>query len=88
MTSKNHFIFACEKNEKTSQYKGVTWNSQKGKWHVLIKQKFGGSFNDELDAAKNVNKFCEELGIPLQNPEISTIPNEQFQVTKKCFFVL
>merc|ERR1712034_268390 len=25
-----------QKKEKTSQYKGVTWNSQKGKWYARI----------------------------------------------------
>jgi len=39
--------------------------------------KFGGNFEDELDAGKRVNQLCEELGISLQNPEISAIPNEQ-----------
>jgi hypothetical protein len=45
-------------------------------------------FKDELDAAKRVNQLCEELGIPLQNPTISAIPNQQYQVNKNLFFVL
>merc|ERR1712034_192863 len=28
---------------------------------------------------KRVNQLCEELGIPPQNPEISAIPNQQYQ---------
>merc|ERR1712034_49440 len=32
------------------------------------------------DAANKVNQLCEELGIPLRNPEISTILNEQCEV--------
>jgi hypothetical protein len=40
-------------------------------------------FKDELDAAKAVNQLCETLGIPLKNPEISAIANQQYQVTKK-----
>ena len=45
-------------------------------------------FKDELDAAKRVNQLCEEQGIPLQNPEISAIPNEQYQVTKNYFCLM
>ena len=47
-------------------------------------------FKDELDAGKRVNQLCKELEIPLKNPEISGIPNQQYQVTKKffCFMAL
>ena len=84
-------MFACEKKEKTSQYKGVSWSTRSDKWCVQIrlktgKSKFGGYFTDELDAAKGVNELCEKLGIPLQNPEINAVQNQQYQVTKK--FVL
>ena len=79
-------MLACEKKEKISQYKGVTWHKQSGKWSVQLlvkgeKTKYGGSFKDELDAGKRVNQLCEKLGIPQQNPGISTIPNQQYQVT-------
>jgi hypothetical protein len=78
----------CEKKEKTSQYKGVSWHKESGKWYVVIYLKgqkpiYGGYFKDELDAAKRMNQLCEELGIPLQNPEISAIQNQQNQVTKE-----
>jgi hypothetical protein len=81
-------VFACEKNEKTSQYKAVCWNRNIGKWYVLIhakgqKPKYGGMFKDELDAAKGANQLCEVMGIALKNPEISAIPNQQYQVTNK-----
>ena len=84
-------MFACEKKEKKSQYKGVTWYKNRKKWFVQLnikggKQKFGGTFDDELDAAKRVNQLCEELRIPLKNPEISAKQNQQNQVTIK--FVL
>ena len=80
-------MIACEKKEKTSQYKGVAWNKGRKKWFVLIKpkghnSKYGGYFKDELDAAKRANQLCEQLGIPLQNPKISIIANEQDEVTK------
>ena len=82
-------MFAFEKKEKTSQYKGVTWHKQRKKWFVLIhlkgqKRKYGGMFKDELDAAKRVNQLCEEFAIPPQNPTISAIPNNIYQVPKKC----
>ena len=63
------------------------------KWYARIrphgqKLKQGGYFEDEIDAAKRVNQLCEEMGIPVQNPEISTIPNKQYEVTKKFNFCL
>ena len=39
--------------------------------------RYGGLFNDEMDAAKRVNQLCEEIGIPLKNPEISSKPDQQ-----------
>ena len=76
----------CEKKKKTSQYKGVYWHRKNRKWTVRIcpkgqKQKYGGMFEDELDAAKKVNQLCEEFGIPAQNSETSAMPNQQYQVT-------
>jgi len=63
----------CEKKEKTSQYKGVYWHKQVGKWYVFIyqkgqKRKYGGMFKYELDAAKRVNQFYQ----PITNFEIET----------------
>merc|ERR1712034_284794 len=43
-------------------------------WLKEGKCKFGGNFKDELNAAKRVNQVCKELGIPLQNPDISAAP--------------
>merc|ERR1712034_212713 len=37
---------------------------------------------NEMDAAKRVNQLCEEMGISLQNPEISAVPTQQYQ--KDC----
>merc|ERR1712034_273122 len=74
------------KREKTSQYKGVCWHRQNGTWYAQLnvkgeKNKYGGCFSDELDAAKRVNQLCEELGIAPQNPgviEMST-QHDDFQ---------
>merc|ERR1712096_171791 len=61
-----------QQSEKKSQYKGVYWHKEKSKWSVQLwlkekKQKYGGYFENELDAAKRVNQLCEKLEIPLQN---------------------
>jgi len=74
--------------EKTSQYKGVCWNKEKRKWYVQIslkgeKQKYGGMFKNELDAAKRVNQLCQGLTIPSKNLEIDTISNRQYQKNEK-----
>jgi len=71
----------------TSQHKGVYWHKPSGKWYVLLKhtgqkQRYGGTFIDELDAAKRVNQLCEEFGIPQKNPGIST-PIELHQKREK-----
>ena len=84
---KKCFIFVCETQDKKSQYKGVYYRKQTGKWNVLVyckgeKSKYGGLFNDELDAAKRVNQVCEELKIPLRNPGIIGMSN---QVTQNFF---
>merc|ERR1712034_268929 len=77
-----------EKKEKTSQFKGVHWHKDRRKWVARIypkglKQKFGGYFEDELDAAKKVNQLCQELEIPPPNPDINAMPNQQSQKKKK-----
>ena len=84
-------MFAFQKKEKTSKYRGVYWHKKHKKWDARIclkgqKPKFGGYFEDEVDAAQKVNQLCEELQIPAQNPEISVMQIQQYQVTKK--FVL
>merc|ERR1712034_64745 len=79
----------AEKREKTSQFKGVHWHKVKKKWFVQVLtkdgRKFGGIFDDELDAAKRVNLLCEEHGITAKNPEISEVPNQQLQNNSKNF---
>jgi len=81
------FLYSEKAKEKTSQYKGVSYDKQTGKWKVQVSLKgnvkYGGIFNYELNAAKRVNQLCEELGIPLPNPEISTKPNQQYQLKEK-----
>ena len=84
-------MFACEKNEKTSQYKGVSWDKQRKIWYVRVVLKgqthCGGCFNNELEAGKRANQLCEELGILPKNPEISATTNPQHQVAFKNNFL-
>merc|ERR1712034_16534 len=73
--------------KRTSQYDGVHWHKSSRKWYVQLslkgKPKYGGTFNDEMDAARRVNELCEEFGIPLRYPEISAIPNQPYQAKEK-----
>ena len=83
-------ISASEAKDKTSQYKGVSFHKYTGKWQAVVspkgeKKKYGGQFNDELDAAKRVNQLCEDLGIPQQNLEVGLNLNESYQVTQDSF---
>jgi len=75
--------------ENTSQYKGVCWHKESKQWRVHLnlrgeKTRNGGYFKDELDAAKRVNQLCEEMGIPLKNPGMSTIPTQQYRYKAKA----
>jgi len=73
--------------EKTSQYRGISWNKTHGKWHAFLCSKgrktHGGSFSNELDAAKRVNQLCKGLGIPERNPGIGTMPHQQLKRKEK-----
>ena len=65
----------------------MSWHRERKRWYVLIYpkgqiQKYGGSFKDEVNAAKRVNQLCEEQGMPPRNPAISALPNQKYQVTK------
>ena len=64
-------MFACEKKKKTSQFKGVSWDTRKNRWYAQVRKErksyFGGYFKDEIDAGEKVNKLCEEMKIPVRN---------------------
>ena len=86
-------MFWCKKKEKTSQYKGVSYDKRTGKWCAwfhLKRQKatYGGVFEDELNAANKVNELCKDFGIPPYNPTICAITNQQYQVTKNFFCLM
>jgi hypothetical protein len=74
---------------QTSQYTGVSWHDRSKKWCVQFKlkgekQKYGGVYIEELDAAKKVNQLCEEFGIPPKNPVISVMPNQPVRIQVTC----
>ena len=84
----NHLFYSFhnvfEAKEERPQYKGISWDKQRKKWCASLYSKdgkrFGGYFNDELDAAKRVNQLCKEFGIAAKNPGISGAPNQQVTI--------
>ena len=92
-TYNKDIINVCEEKEKSSQYKGVSWHKNLRKWCVVInlkegKIRYGGTFNDELAAAKRVNQLCIELGLSKKNPGINGVPNQQVQVNITIFCLI
>jgi len=78
-------IMKHKKEQKVSQYDGVYWHVESGKWYAHLslssgERKYGGIFDEELDAAKKVNHLCEELKIAPLNPGASRIHNFEFLV--------
>jgi len=75
-------------NNGKSKYKGVIWSERDGKWAARIymnpKRYYGGSFDEEIEAAKKVNQICYDLGIPQKNPEVNAIPKiKTIKITSK-----
>jgi hypothetical protein len=65
--------------KKTSQYKHVNWDRSSKKWRAQMsihgKQTYIGLYQNETTAAMAVNQKCQELGIPLRNPNAVLYPN-------------
>ena len=67
-------MYFVEKNTRSSRgaskYVGV-WKD-KNKWRAQIyhggSQIYIGKFDDDLEAARQVNRKCDELNIPPKNP--------------------
>jgi len=59
---------------KTSIYNGVHWNTHKKKWQAQLihntKKYFGGSYDNQENAAMSVNLLCDKLEIERRNPTI------------------
>lgn len=69
----NQFAFGRKNENSSSKYYGVFWHIRDNKWQVSFKvngeMKYFGSFENEVDAAKQYNKMVLELGLsnPLNN---------------------
>jgi len=59
---------------QTSKYIGVSWNKYAKKWKTELshnKKKFyGGYFDNEVQAAMNINLLCDKYKIKRKNPII------------------
>ena len=66
---------------------GVTWNKYNKKWQAHIyhnkKSIYIGAFENEKDAAKAVNSKCMKLKIPIKNPVVGVLDNEDLKRLKK-----
>lgn len=60
----NHFNISKRRCNTTSQYKGVSWSSDRNKWMACIalngKTKNLGRFDNEIDAAKAYNEASKQ----------------------------
>ena len=69
--------FICE--TPSSKYKGVNWVKKSRKWRAYIylgdSFKQGGTYNNQLEAAKRVNQMCDEFKIKRKNPDVNASPN-------------
>ncbi len=59
----NQRAFKLKRNGASSKYRGVSWDSKKGKWQVNVLGKYIGRFNDETDAAAAYDSFAIESGL-------------------------
>lgn len=74
--------------EKTSKFPGVTWNKQHKKWHahvrILGKNRYLGSFDDEVEAAKAYLFACDHPeSIPPSHIKSSTYKGVCWNARKK-----
>ena len=62
-TTQNHQYMLKQKN-KSSRYKGVSWNKQNKRWHACItlfgQTKYLGYFRDEVEAAQAYDEAAKE----------------------------
>merc|ERR1712034_237825 len=73
-------------SNKTSIYNGVCWHRENKKWQVQLihnkKQYYGGSFDNEEQAAMKINLLCDKMGIDRKNPMIDLKPDAMQQQFK------
>jgi hypothetical protein len=80
---------------------GVYWDKQNKKWKASLlhnnKRIYIGCFKNEKNAVKAVNWKCKELKIPIKNPEVvGVLDNDQLKKLKQkvitfylflCYFI-
>ena len=85
----------------SSKYVGVTWIKRDKKWKAFLhhnkKHIHIGCFKNEKDAARAVNWKCKELKIPMKNPElVGVLDDEKLKQLKEkvmnfyhwlCYFI-
>merc|ERR1711925_22657 len=71
---------------QTSKYNGVSWDKDKKKWRTQFmynkKTYYGGYFDNEEQAAMEVNLLCDKNGMERKNPMIDQETNVIQQVNK------
>jgi len=72
---------------QTSKYNGVCWHKDAKKWQTRLlhkkKRYQGGYFDNEIQAAMNVNLLCDKCGIERKNPMIIIKSDEIQQVSNQ-----
>jgi hypothetical protein len=72
---------------KTSQYDSVFWFEKDSKWIAQLthrkKAYYIGSFNSEEEAAIAVNEKCQEMNMPLKNPDVKMPATTQGKQTSQ-----
>lgn len=72
------FSFNCSRRERTSRFRGVSWDKNAMKWHArcsmkkvtqrlcrnLTKDAHLGFYDDEREAALSFDKTCRKFGVP------------------------
>jgi hypothetical protein len=66
-----HFTRSNRERKPTSQYRGVNWDKQYGKWKATIsvndRKKILGHFVSEIEAARAFNLEAVKYGRPLND---------------------
>ena len=74
-------ILTWHENLASSKYLGVSWDKQNKKWKASFnynkKKVHIGFFTNQNDAAKAVNWKCKELKIPIKNPEVVGVLDDE-----------
>ncbi len=80
-----------ETTGKTSRFFGVYWDKQARRWHAVVrrgdKQHFVGRYDDDVDAARAVDKWLMANGRRRVNLDADDMPLEQTSKTYASIYV-